>query len=208
MTHTLRSAEPADILGVVSVHLSSFQGFFLTFLGPRFLTELYSAIQEDPSGIALVTQSEKGSLSGFVFGTTQPTGLYRHLLKRRWWRFGWAALPAFLRSPSILRRLIRAFSMPGQELPAEHCGTLMSIAVDPNAQGQGIGKALVRAFLREAKKRGLQTVNLTTDAVNNDSTNAFYRSQGFVLHQTYSTPEGRPMNEYLFRLAELDETPA
>lgn len=183
----------------MNVHIKSFQKFFLTFLGRQFLNVLYTSITTDPTGIGWVIKADK-KVEGFVIGTSQPGGLYGRLIKRNWWRFGWAALPAFIRKPSILPRLLRAFTMPGQPLPAENCGTLMSIAVDPAAQGSGMGKELVQAFLREAKNRGLDFVNLTTDASGNDATNAFYVSKGFKLHYSFTTPEGRLMNEYLFNL--------
>ncbi len=192
------------IPNLVKIHLKSFPGFFLTFLGERFLFELYDAILLDSSGIEFIYQSE-GEIYGFVAGTDQPSGFYKRLLVQRWWRFALAAIPATIRKPSILPRLLRAFSMPAQPLPAPNCGTLMSIAVAPSAQGKGVGKILVRAFLLEASKRGLEYVNLTTDADNNDTVNVFYVSQGFRLHRTFTTPEGRRMNEYLYWLPELNK---
>ena len=86
--------------------------------------------------------------------------------------------------------------LPSQADPGEGCATLMSIAVLPEAQGHGAGKALVCAFLEEAARRGSKHVNLTTDRDSNDSTNRFYQKLGFRLHRTYTTPEGRAMNEY------------
>ena len=46
----IRPMHAADCSAAVEVHLLAFQGFFLTFLGSRFLGELYSAILDDPSG--------------------------------------------------------------------------------------------------------------------------------------------------------------
>lgn len=80
----------------------------------------------------------------------------------------------------------------------------MSIAVDPKYQGQGIGKKLVKAFLTQAKKRDLEYINLTTDALNNDAVNHLYVSTGFKLYRGYTTPEGRKMNEYLFQRSRLE----
>ncbi len=82
----------------------------------------------------------------------------------------------------------------------ENCATLMSVAVAPDAQGGGIGKLLINAFLAEAKNRGVQQVNLTTDKVNNESVNAFYQKLGFNKIASFTTPEGREMNEYLIEI--------
>lgn len=69
----------SDVIRVVDVHLLAFDGFFLTSLGPRFLTVLYSAIADDPTGISLLAFDEQNTY-GFVFGTSEAAGLYRRLL--------------------------------------------------------------------------------------------------------------------------------
>ena len=192
-----------EVPAVVEVHLRSFPGFFLTFLGPAFLRELYLATIEDLSGIGFVAKDGTG-IWGFVTGTAQPAGFYRRLLQKRWWRFSLAAIGPVIKQPSILPRLLRAFSMPAQVAQQEKRGTLMSLAVHPGAQGGGIGQSLVMAFLREASQRGLEQVDLTTDRDNNDSVNRFYERLGFVCVRSFTTPEGRAMNEYLIDLAAWD----
>lgn len=194
-----RDLEENDCKDVVNIHVHSFQGFFLTFMGTSFLTLLYHATIADPSGIAIIAEKENET-TGFVTGTSQPSGFYKRLLKKHILGFGVASLQGFLRNPSILPRLLRAFSMPGQPLPAVNCATLMSVAVDPDCQNLGIGKLLVNAFIEEARSRGSQFVNLTTDAVNNETANHFYKSLGFELFRKYTTPEGRIMNEYLIKI--------
>lgn len=76
----------------------------------------------------------------------------------------------------------------------------MSVAVSPNRQGNGIGRQLVSKFLEEASSRGCVSVSLTTDALENDSVNRFYRSMKFQLSKEYITTEGRRMNEYVYTL--------
>ena len=39
-----------DVQDVASIHLEAFQGFFLTFLGAKFLSELYSSTLNDSFG--------------------------------------------------------------------------------------------------------------------------------------------------------------
>ena len=155
----------------------------------------------DSSGIGFVIEGENG-ICGFVTGTAQPAGFYRRLLRRRWWRFALAAALPLLKRPAIIPRLLRAFSMPEQATQQEGRGTLMSIAVLPEAQGKGIGQSLMQAFLAEAARRGLRQVDLTTDQDDNEATNRFYQNLGFVCERTFTTPEGRTMNEYVISLNE------
>ncbi len=89
-TLSIKRMALADVSAVVKVHLDSFSGFFLTFLGPAFLRELYVATLADPSGIGFVAE-EKQTICGFVTGTTQASGFCRRLLRHRWWRFALAA---------------------------------------------------------------------------------------------------------------------
>jgi len=130
----IREMQREDIAEVVRVHMASFSGFFLTFLGPAFLSELYAATLSDHAGIGFVAKTDN-NLIGFVTGTAQPAGFYRRLLRQRWWRFALASVLPALKHPSAIPRLLRAFSMPGQVTQQQHRGTLMSIAVLPGAQG-------------------------------------------------------------------------
>jgi ribosomal protein S18 acetylase RimI-like enzyme len=195
----VRSMQSADVETVVAVHLAAFQGFFLTFLGPAFLRELYRAIMADPSGMAYVYE-QAGQIVGFVAGTDQPAGFYRRILCQRWWCFGLALIKPILLRPSIGPRLLRAFKVSQQVKVVPGIGTLMSIAVSPAVQAKGVGKALVNAFLQEATYRKLKQVNLTTDRLNNQATNHFYQKLGFTCARFYVTPEGRAMNEYVINL--------
>jgi ribosomal protein S18 acetylase RimI-like enzyme len=196
---TIRPMTCADIASVVRVHLQGFRSFFLSELGPGFLEELYRATLADPDGFGVVALDGQ-SVRGFATGTAQPAGFYRRLLRQRWWRFALASVVPVLRRPSIAPRLTRALAMPGKVTRQVGRGTLMSIAVVPEGQGQGIGAALVRAFVDEAGRRGVRQVDLTTDQQGNDSGNRFYRKLGFVCARTYTTPEGRVMNEYVIDL--------
>jgi ribosomal protein S18 acetylase RimI-like enzyme len=191
----IRGMEMRDLPEVVQVHLSSFVNFFLTFLGAAFLKELYRGTIEDPSGIAIVADSD-GGIWGFVSGSVSPSGFYRRLILQRWWRFGLACVIPAVQRPSVIPRLLRAFAMPGQTAHKTERGTLMSIAMRPDVQGKGIGKALVLAFLEEAGRRGVRKVDLTTDAVGNEIVNRFYENLGFVCEREFKTPERRLMREY------------
>lgn len=197
---TIRVMTERDVHRVVEVHLAAFQGFFLTFLGPRFLRLFYAeaiALGE----IALVAEAD-GAIAGFVMGSTSPGAFFRQLLKRRLVAFAIAAAPAVLRRPAVAARVARALVKPGSAARAPGTATLMSLGVDPAIQGVGAGKALVTAFLEDARRRGATRVDLTTDKVDNERANAFYRSLGFAVAREIVTPERRVLNEY-----EIDLSP-
>ena len=191
-----------DVREVVHVHISGFPGFFLSFLGPAFLYQLYRVIVTDVTGIGFVYECD-GYIQGFVAGTAEASGFYSRVLCRKWWRFAAASVGAAIRQPTVILRLLRALGKPGEYRSGESTASLMSIAVVPKVRRNSIGTRLVETFLAEAERRGVERVSLTTDRRGNDGVNAFYRRLGFVCHHSFTTPEGREMNEYVLELPML-----
>ena len=188
-----------DVPSVVDVHLASFMGFFLSSLGARFLRELYKSILMDATHIAYVCENA-GEVLGFVAGTARPVGFYGRALKRNWRGFVFASVLPILKNPMMAIRLWRRLIAKGGTRFDSGDALLMSVAVNPNRQGNGIGCQLVSKFLEEASCRRCVSVSLTTDALENDSVNRFYRSMKFQLSKEIITTEGRRMNEYVYTL--------
>lgn len=200
MNYSIQSMDRRHVPDVVAVHLESFQGFFLSILGPAFLRELYLSLLGAADGICLAA-TDGDRVLGFVAGTSRSSGVYSRLLRQRLVRFCLAALPAVLKQPALVPRLInRLRDAHGEGSSTPGRGTLMSIAVSPAQQGKGLGQSLVQGFLERAALAGCREVDLTTDKEENDTVNHFYRQQGFRLERTFTTPEGRVMNQYLIEL--------
>jgi len=190
-----------DIDDAVRIHLEAFPNFFLTFLGPRFLREFYGSFTWDPMGVGFVAKDPASNcLLGVVVGPTNPEGYFRRLLKKRWWAFCIAAAGAVVRHPGLIPRLARAVFFRGNPPADMPRALLCSIAVSPQAQGRGIGEALMQAWVKEVQSRGTRGCFLTTDAHDNDKVNRFYQRLGWRLESTFVTPEGRLMNRYTFDL--------
>jgi GNAT superfamily N-acetyltransferase len=141
---------------------------------------------------------------GFVAGSSNPREFYSRLLTRRWLRFSCASVGPILRQPSVIRRIARAVSHPGANPAGANVAGLFSIGLLPDQQRLGVGKLLIKVFLREAWTRGCKRVFLTTDRDNNAAVNAFYTGMGFRIERQYVTPEGRHMNEYWINLPDED----
>ena len=195
-TNRIRPMERSDIPAVVRVHLSSFQGFFLSSLGERFLVVLYDRVLQLPDSIGFIAENASSSVVGFVIGVTSQAGLRRQLLVRYWPAFVRVSIGPALRHPGIVPRLLRMLRRPGEAQQAVADCLLVSIAVLPAIQGQHVGADLTNAFLRAAHDRGAAAVTLTTDRDRNDYANWFYQRMGFRLARSYVTAENRGMNEY------------
>jgi len=187
--------QPGDVAEVVRVHLASFSGFFLTFLGNDFLSLLYKSIQSDPIGYVLVA-----SCQGFVAGVAQQSGFYRRLIEKNKWKFAFASVWPVVKKPHIAPKLLMALHKPAEVRDAAADACLMSIAVRPEAEGQGIGRQLFAALDREFSAFGVPAICLTTDRDANERANRFYQRLGFELTRCFFTPEGRALNEYVIHL--------
>lgn len=192
----MRNMTLKDVEQVVRVHRLSFPNFFLSILGPWFLSLYYSAVCTDPSGIALVGFNNAGAITGFVAGTTNPRVFYSRLLKRQWLKFASASIVAVLKKPSIIPRLMGALYYPNENPVGLDVAGLYSIGIMPEDQQQGMGRQLVAEFLKEARNRGCQQVFLTTDRDDNLRVNRFYQKNGFLIKRQFITSQGRRMNEY------------
>ena len=197
----LRGMNKEDLDYVVSIHLEAFCSFFLSFLGSRFLHVLYSFIQSDSKSISIVAERiHDNRIVGFVVGTLEPSSFYRRAIRSRVLTFALSAIPALLKDPRILGRLVRAFTKPKEMDAIQADCELMSIAVLHDYTSKGIGRKLEAAFTNEARRHNAHSITLTTDKLNNDVVNRFYESCGYVVYDSFVTPEGREMNRYMKKI--------
>lgn len=184
---------------IVQIHLDTFEGFFLTFMGRGFLKQMYrSYCDHDGSGL-LAAFDEDGQIIGFLAFSSDMSGLYKHMIKKRLIPFAWYSLGAFLRKPKVFMRLIRAFLKPSESKRDEAFVELASIGVKPQIKSKGVGTQLIDSLKCRVDFERFEYITLETDAVDNEGANHFYQKNGFELQRTYETREGRKMNEYRFR---------
>ncbi len=196
------SDEKNYINQIVQIHLDTFEGFFLTFMGRGFLTQMYmSYCVHDSSGLYVATEQDEPV--GFLAYSDDMSGLYKFMIKKKLIAFAWYSLGAFLRKPKVFLRLIRAFLKPGESKRQENYVELSSIGVKPTAKSNGIGSRLIEELIRETNFEKNAYIALETDAEQNDGANHFYQKNGFILTRSFITHEGRKMNEYRYYRKEL-----
>lgn len=197
---TIRKVESVDyaiVSQIVDIHLSTFQGFFLTFMGRGFLQQMYMAyIKHMYSGIFVAETDEK--VVGFLAYSEHMSELYKYMIKHQLIQFAWYSLGAFLRKPKIFMRLIRAFLKPGESQRDERYVELASIGVHPDSKTKGTGSSLIEALKAEVDFEVFDYITLETDVVNNEIANKFYIKNGFTIAREFETHEGRRMYEYRY----------
>lgn len=179
---------------MADIHDRSFRNFFLTSLGRRFLSSFYAAIITSEEGCSNGIFVE-GTLAGFAVGTTNVSGFYSRLLKSHMVSMGMAALPVLLLKPSKIFSLLSSLRKSGYDQRGKSAA-LLSICINPDFQGHGLGKSLLAEFEKLLKQRGSEQLVLTTDANDNDTANHFYLRCGYKLVKTMMGNKGRLMNLY------------
>lgn len=197
---TIREVKPKEkkiIDEIVTIHLNTFTGFFLTFMGRGFLKQMYqSYCQHAESG--LLVAEEDGRSIGFLAYSSNFSDLYKFMIKTRLVQFGWYSIGAFFRRPSAFLHIIKAFLKPGEVKRKEKYVELSSIGVDPNAKSKGIGSSLIGKLKKQVDFEKYAYITLETDAINNEDVIHFYEKNGFVRERMFETGEGRKMYEYRF----------
>lgn len=184
---------------IVTIHLDTFQGFFLTFMGRGFLRHMYRAYCDHTSSGILAAFDETDEPVGFLAYSSDISNLYHSMITKRFAWLAWYAAGAVFRNPSIVRRIVHAFfGMHEKPIESPHI-VLASIGVRPDAKRQGIGSRLIDELKNKMDTARHAYIKLDTDAKDNDAANRFYQKNDFVLSRSFSTREGRLMNEYRFK---------
>lgn len=188
------------IKALADLHKRAFPMFFLTQLGIPFLSTLYAGYLESPDSGIIIAENEE-ILVGFIAYSNDYQSFYKGLVKHHLMQFAICSLRAVIRHPTFIKRLFGAFKKSDNVAKEEKYVELSSICVDPKFEGRGIGSDLIN-YLKEMVDFNIYTyINLETDADRNDAVNMFYVNNGFVLARTFTTAEGRRMNEYRYARA-------
>ncbi len=193
----VNDTEKSIINEIVDIHLATFKGFFLTFMGRGFLKQMYKAYTKHAESDVFVAVDENKAV-GFLAYSKNMSALYKYMIKHQLIPFAWYSLGAFLRKPKVFMRLIRAFLKPSESQRNEKYIELASIGVHPDAKAKGTGSKLIDALKSEVDFNEFAYITLETDVVDNEIANKFYVKNGFHIAREYKTHEGRKMYEYRY----------
>lgn len=193
----VKADEKKLIDDIVSIHLNTFTGFFLTFMGRGFLNQMYQSYCDHKESGLLVAE-EYGKAIGFLAYSSNFSELYKFMIKTRLIQFGCYSVGAFFRRPSSFMHIIKAFLKPREVKREEKYVELSSIGVDPNLKLKGVGSQLIKELKKKVDFNKFAYITLETDAVDNEGAIHFYEKNGFIREKMFETDEGRKMYEYRF----------
>lgn len=168
---------------IALIHAEALAGDFLPSLGANFLKAFYQAAlrSQAVSGFAVLVQEE---MVGFILGSSDTRQMFREVIVRAPLALAWAAIPALLRRPALLRNVAETFLYPRREAADSIFAELVVIALQPNHRGCGAGKMLVKALNESFCQQGIVTYKVSV-LHNNANALRFYQQLGFQAHNTF-----------------------
>ena len=177
----IRPLAQSDVREAAALHRQILDMEFLSHCGDRFMRAYYRAWIDSPGSLAEVAVDEGGGIVGVLLGATDPARHFRAMVRGHGVRIAsWLGLYALLhptfakdlvvtRGRRYVRGLFRlAATRTSSRTPApsspesRRTGEITHVFVRPECHGQGIGRDLVDAALRESRRSGVQVMTLVT----------------------------------------------
>jgi len=202
----VRPMEFADVGVAARLHRSTLSHGLFGDLGQGFLRTYYRTFVASPCAVALVGVLH-GRVVGLVVGPIRTPDHYRWVVRRFGLRLAARATLSLLARPRQLVRFVRTrvgryrrallrFLLPrdpsatasdGVAPARRDVAVLTHIALAPDAQGNGGGRALAAAFAGRCREQGADEVRLVTA---DDRAAAFYRRTGWEHHDERAAEGG------------------
>ena len=182
-----------DIDSVVRIHIAAFPDFFLTQLGCTFLQFYYKSVLKHKLGIMMGAFNDAG-LIGFCAATQLSKSFNSSLIINNPFLFSFVGVRLLFTNPKAIIRLLKNLTKSDSEVEDDGSyAEILSICVDPNQQGDGVGKKLLKAVEEELNKDNIKRLSLTTDYDHNENTISFYKSLEFKIMYVFETYPNRKM---------------
>lgn len=152
----------------------------LAELGLPFLERYYQIARNDVEVIGFCALSDAGNPLGWVVGTSKPDQVNGRLKEPFFW-FVSQLLRVLLVRPSLIWQLVVSSRSSSFELKDGYI-ELVYIGVSPSARGQGLGRALMDAFV-QASKGKYHCVTLSVEEENAEAIR-LYTKAGYQITQT------------------------
>lgn len=190
----IRPIENQHLDAVARIHRAAFPESAISRLGIEATRRYYDWQLNGPHECQAIGAFVENELAGFCFGGTFKGALSgylranrlflaRKVLMRPWLLSDPLFRGRFVQGIAALRRIVRVAPAAAANGPATsrqpRSFGILSIAVDPDKQGLGVGKVLMAAAEREAKLRGKEQINLSV-SVRNAAAIRFYERGGWV----------------------------
>ena len=168
---------PEHAQGAAALHIEGIHMGFISSLGIDFVSALYRAIAESPESFGYVALNE-GNVVGFATFTTNLKGLYKSIMKKNMFRFGFLLFGKMF-SWKMIRKIFETLFYPSRikkyQFPEAE---FLSMAVSPAARGHGLATRFVKTGFQECQRRGIKELKILA-ATTIGPVNKMYEKFGF-----------------------------
>jgi len=154
----------------------------LTDLGLPFVERYYQIARADSSVVGVCAVNEGGNPLGWAIGSSKPNQV-NDRMREAWGWFFIQMIRALFTNPKLISQIFisaRSSSVAMKQGAIE----LTYIGVDESARKQGLGRALLNAFIEMAREKKISSVELSVEAENADAI-ALYTKAGFEIVASY-----------------------
>lgn len=218
VTHPqIEAARGSQVLRrTAGIHARELPDGFFARLGPRFLRRYHQSFVDSPLADVLVAGNGIEPTAMLV-GTYDNAAHYQWVARHRSWLLALAGVVALLGRPRLAAEFLRTrvgryARAVGRFLgrrwggtepttsasPPRRVAVLTHVAVDAAAQGSGLGRDLVRAFVQRARSAGADEIRLITSA--DGPGPGFYRSLGWQRLRARRAADGTVVDEFVLSL--------
>lgn len=212
----IRPLRHDDVDQAVTLHLEVLDMEFLSRAGPRFMRTYYRAWTSTTGDMSLAAVDNEGRLLGALLGATNPAVHVRAMVKEHGIALAMTLLAATAIRPRLARDLIATRAtryvrgigrllanqlrptpptVPSQQAVV---GEITHVLVDPEAQGRGVGRALVEAAVNAARAAGVAELVLVTPP--DMAAQHFYRALGWDDEGSMVSRSGEAFLRFRLRL--------
>ncbi len=229
----IRLATPADIDFTARTHRQHLPHGLFPLLGQTFMKRWHTSFLGAPEGIALIAVhvGDDGERPlGFLVGAVDQVAHVHHVLGHHRFALGAAGVRSLLVRPRLalhfLRTRARAYARRLTSRPAprhprgdsrevrpqtprdgrgpDPVAVVTALVVIPQAQGAGVGAALLAQFVERARTGPAPQAHLTTlDGA--DGAGSFYEGLGWQRRNVHPTRDGMLMATYCLHLSASSE---
>ena len=215
----VRALAHADLTSAARLHRCVLDMEFLSRYGHAFMRTYYQAWVEAPQGIALAAVDEGDIVVGTLLGALDPAAHTRGMVRQHGVKLGARLAVKALGHPSLAKDLIvtrgrryvrglarlvtarsgRRFEPPIGRTQGPAVGEITHLAVQPDRQGSGIGRALVDAAVTAGRNADLDELVLVTPP--DLAAGRFYERLGWLASGEVTSQSGEAFRRYRFPLA-------
>ena len=184
----LSQLDPSSLDHLAELH-SAVMHTLLADLGIPVVRRYYEIAQTNTSVLGFCAVSASGEINGWAIGSPDPAALNASLSKSHpGWFVGQMLRLAFTRPGALVDLLRSLFSASEANLLSPGQIELTYMGVASHAQGQGLGKTMLAAFMETARLAGYTSIAISAETSNIATINLHTRA-GFQITKTFR--EGR-----------------